>query len=99
MSCGSFVVASRTSAVHVAGHHRVQVPGLEVEQKASFRAVSLQGHQSVKNDLHRETQTFKLHICPDPFRAAQAFTRTRTPWSAYLTAMLDGVGFPPGFQL
>lgn len=62
------VVTSPTSAVHVAGHYRVQVPGLEVQQKASFRAVSLQGHQGVKNDLHRETQRFKLHICPDPSR-------------------------------
>lgn len=40
-----------TSAVHVAGHHRVEIPSLEVQQKASFRHVSFQAHQSVKNDL------------------------------------------------
>lgn len=69
------VVTSRTSAVHVASHYRVQVPGLEVQQKASFWAVSLQGHQSVKNDLHRETQMFKLHICPDPSRQLRRLPR------------------------
>lgn len=57
IGCGQRL-SSRTSAVHVAGHYRVQIPSLEVQQKASFRAVSLQAHQSVKNDLHRETHTF-----------------------------------------
>lgn len=41
-----------TSAVHVAGHHRVQVARLEVKQEASFRIVSIHAHQCVQNDLH-----------------------------------------------
>lgn len=41
-----------TSAVHVAGHYRVQVASLEVKQEASFSIVSLHAHQRVKNDLH-----------------------------------------------
>lgn len=58
-----------TSVVHVAGHYRVEIPILEVEKKSSFRPVSFQAHQSVKNDLHREKTklnkllTWSIH-CP-----------------------------------
>lgn len=41
----------RTSAVHVAGHYRVQVASLEVKQEASFRIVPIHAHQCVQNDL------------------------------------------------
>lgn len=47
-----------TSAVHVAGHYRVQVASLEVKQEASFRIVPLQAHQSVKNHLHPEKHMY-----------------------------------------
>lgn len=40
-----------TSAVHMAGQHRVQVTGLEVKQEASFRIVPLHAHQGVQNHL------------------------------------------------
>lgn len=76
-SWGVVVVTSRTSAVRVAGHYGVQVPSLEVEQKASFRAVSLQGHQGVENDLLRETQTLQLHICPDASRQLRRLPRQK----------------------
>lgn len=52
-----------TSAVHVAGHYRVQVASLEVQQEASFRVVSLQAHQSVKNHLHTEKHVLKPWLC------------------------------------
>ncbi len=51
-----------TSAVHVAGHYRVQVGSLEVKQEACFRIVSLHAHQSVKNDLHTEKHIYTVFM-------------------------------------
>lgn len=83
-----------TSVVHVAGHYRVEIPILEVEQKSSFRPVSFQAHQSVKNDLHRKNLN-QTKFWLDPFTVHEDDNAV----VQNLTAMLYGVGFPPSFQL
>lgn len=87
-----------TSVVHVAGHYRVEIPILEVKQKSSFRPVSFQAHQSIKNDLQREKTKLNKHLswlfqCPQRWQHCSPKPDCDALWSWILSQFSAPAGW------
>jgi len=89
-SGSAHVWAHRTSAVHVAGCHRVHVASLEVKKKAGFRIVSLHAHQGIQDHL-QTGKHLELTKKKSPFPWLHPSTYRPPTW---LRCSIEFVSFP-----